>query len=176
MSELRKANTEHPYFLTLTVVGWIDIFTRKIYCDEVIKNLNYCTAHKSMELAAYVIMPSHIHLIARNQDCNLPNIIRDFKSYTAKRILGLIESENESRREWLKYLFAFQAQHTKQNLKHMFWQKTNYATELSNPKIFNQKIDYIHENPVVAGLVTEAESWMYSSACKYPQFCANLVE
>ena len=97
MSELRKANTEQLYFLTFMVVGWIDIFTRKIYCDEVIRNLNYCSTHKELELAAYVIMPSHIHLIARNQDCKLPSIIRDFKSYTSKRILELImHNETES--------------------------------------------------------------------------------
>ncbi len=42
MSELRKANTENTYFLTLTVVGWINVFTRKDYCEIILKNLHYC--------------------------------------------------------------------------------------------------------------------------------------
>ncbi len=87
MSELRKSNTDYSYFITFTIVGWIDVFTRRDYCDIVIKNLKYCQEHKGMELYAYVIMPSHIHLIARNKDGKLNEIIRDFKSVTAKEII-----------------------------------------------------------------------------------------
>jgi REP element-mobilizing transposase RayT len=66
MSELRKANVpEATYFVTLTVVGWIDIFTRKEYSDEIIKNLAFCQEKKNLEIFEYVIMPSHIHLICR---------------------------------------------------------------------------------------------------------------
>jgi putative transposase len=42
MSEKRKENTSSPYFLTFTVVGWIDVFTRKNYCDIIIDSLEYC--------------------------------------------------------------------------------------------------------------------------------------
>ena len=84
MSELRKANTDATYFLTFTVVGWIDIFTRSRYCDVIMDSLEYCIENKGLDVFAYVIMPSHIHMVARNLDADLSGIIRDFKSHTAK--------------------------------------------------------------------------------------------
>ena len=165
MSELRKANTDHPYFLTFTVVGWIDVFTRSRYSDVIMESLSFCQQQKGLQVYAYVIMPSHVHLVARSTDGKLNNIIRDFKSFTAKKILELIsDKQRESRREWLLDQFSQAAGQTKQNKVHQFWQKTNHATELSNPVVFDQKVDYVHNNPVAAGLVMDAESWVYSSA------------
>ena len=63
MSELRKANTDYPYFITLTVVGWIDIFSRRIYAEELIKNLIFCQQNKGLKIYAYVIMYSHVHMV-----------------------------------------------------------------------------------------------------------------
>ena len=57
MSELRKANTDYSYFLTLTVAGWIDIFTRQRYNDKIIESLKFCVEHKGLDIFAYVIMP-----------------------------------------------------------------------------------------------------------------------
>ena len=168
MSEFRKANTDHPYFLTLTVVGWIDIFTRSIYSDVIMQSLRFCQKNKGLEVYAYVIMPNHVHLVVRSLDKNLYDTIRDFKSYTAKEIIRLIEDEpGESRREWLLHMFRFYGKFKKNNKKYRFWQGTNHPTELSDPDVFDQKIDYIHDNPVVAGYVTDPESWQYSSACIY---------
>jgi putative transposase len=166
MSELRKANTDYTYFLTLTVVGWIDVFTRKRYNDIIIESLKFCAANKGMEIFGYVIMPSHVHLVVRSLKGNLNEILRDFKSFTAKAILEMIEKEEgESRREWLLHMFKYYANFQKQNSTYMFWQKTNHALELNYPHIVDQKIEYIHNNPVEAGYVTEPSAWYYSSAC-----------
>ena len=51
------------YFVTLTIVGWIDIFTRRDYCDIIIENLKYCKEHKGLTIYAYVIMSNHMHMI-----------------------------------------------------------------------------------------------------------------
>ena len=166
MSELRKANTDYSYFITLTVVGWIDIFTRKCYCDVVIDSWKYCMEQKGLEIFAYVIMPSHIHMVARSLNGDLNKILRDSKSFTSKKILGLIEQmPGESRREWLLYMFKYFAKYQKQNETYSFWQKTNHPIELDYPGIINQKMEYIHNNPVEAGYVTNPQSWYYSSAC-----------
>jgi putative transposase len=166
MSELRKANTDHTYFLTLTVVGWIDIFTRQRYNDKIIESLKFCTEHKGLDIFAYVIMLSHIHLVARCLKGNLNEVLRDFKSFTAKEILKMIESEaGESRREWLLHMFKYYAKFKNQNATYMFWQKTSHPIELNYPAIIDQKIEYIHSNPVEAGYVVDPSSWYYSSAC-----------
>jgi putative transposase len=165
MSELRKANTDAPYFLSLSVVGWIDVFTRSTYADELITNLNYCQSNKGLEVYAYVIMPSHLHLIARRNEGSLNELMREFKSYMAKRILHLIENNpQESRKIWLLYLFRYYARHQKQNAHYQFWQKTSHPIALFSPAVLQQMMDYIHQNPVEAGIVDEAQHYVYSSA------------
>lgn len=171
MSELRKANTDQAYFITLSVVGWIDIFSRSRYADIIINSFEFCRKNKGFEIFAYVIMPSHIHFIARSLQSNMANILRDIKAFTAKQILFSIENENgESRKEWLLHMFKYYAKYKQQNKKYQFWQKTNYPTEILNHKMLIQKIDYIHNNPVTAGLVTRAETWTYSSANPFSIF------
>ncbi len=92
MSEKRKTIEDQLYYVTLTVVGWIDVFTRKEYVYEIINNLKYCQQNKGLEIYAYVIMSNHIHLIARmNNGSKLGELLRDFKSYTAKQIIKMIE-------------------------------------------------------------------------------------
>ena len=168
MSEFRKANTDYPFFITLPVVGWIDVFTRSDYCDEFLKNLEYCRKNKGLKIYAYCIMSSHIHLIVSADDIKLPGIIRDLKSYTAKRLLKLIsEHPTESRKEWMLAKFEKAGRLNPGNDIYQFWQHDNHPIELASFSMFKEKLDYIHNNPVVAGFVTEAYYWKYSSAIDY---------
>ncbi len=170
MSELRKSNTDHPYFITFTIVGWVDVFTRRDYCDIIIRNLKYCQQQKGMELYAYVIMSSHIHIVARHKEGKLNEGIRDFKSVTAKEIIKeILGSGFESRKDWILSMFKEYASKQKQNKEYMFWQKTNHPIELFSPKVMNQKIDYIHNNPVETGYVSAPENYVYSSAYIFPK-------
>ena len=165
MSELRKANTDYPFFITLPVVGWIDVFIRSDYCDEFLSNLEYCRKNKGLKVYAYCIMSSHIHLILAHDNAKTPDIIRDLKSYTAKRIIELIENNpTESRKEWMLHLFKYYAKFQKQNSVYQFWQKTSHPIELFTPAVFDQKVNYIHKNPVKAMLVNDECSYVYSSA------------
>ncbi len=169
MSEFLKANTEDaPYFITLTTVGWIDLFTRQRYCHELIKNLQFCQRERGLEIYAYVIMSNHIHLIIRRQAQHglLSDLLRDFKSATAKKLIKLIqEDQQESRKDWLLYLFTYYAKSQKQNSDFMFWQKTSHPVELFSNKMIDQKLHYIHWNPVKAGIVMEPQHYLFSSAC-----------
>lgn len=166
MSELRKANADYPYFLTLTVVDWIDMFTRKEYCDILIDSLKYCINKKGLIVFEYVIMPSHVHMIAQSLDSKLNEILRDFKSFTAKSIISQIKTapQYESRSRWLLHMFEYNAKFYRQNSEYMFWQKTNHPIEVNYDQIQEQKTQYIHDNPVEAGHVTDGSYWFYSSA------------
>lgn len=164
MSELRKANTDHPYFVTFTISGWIDLFTRERYCEIIIDSLTYCIKNKGLLVHEYVIMPSHVHMIIQHLDCKLPDVIRDFKSFTAKEMLKCINESSESRSEWLFYLFQHHAKKSRQNKDFMVWQKTNHPIELNYNEIYDQKAEYIRMNPVSSGYVTNENAWTYSSA------------
>ena len=86
------------HFVTLQVVEWVDIFTRKKYRDIIVENLDYCQKNKGLEIYAWVIMSNHVHLLVKSDKDELSNILRDFKSYTSKKILDEIDSCNESRK------------------------------------------------------------------------------
>ncbi|WP_339877270.1 transposase [uncultured Algoriphagus sp.] len=88
----RIRNQEKLYFVAFTIVEWIDVFTRKHYKDILIESLKYCQNNKGLDLCAFCIMSSHIHLIVgRNGEPTIEAIIRDFKKFTAVEILKYIQ-------------------------------------------------------------------------------------
>ena len=147
------------YFITCTVVQWTDVFTRREYADIIVNSLKYCREHKGLEIFAWVIMSNHIHLIISCKDgYNLSDILRDFKKYTATQIVQAIENNpRESRKRWLLWLL-------KEEDNISFWQKDNHAEEINTSAFYNTKLDYIHQNPVRAGIVDKEEEYLYSSA------------
>ena len=155
------------YFLTLTVVEWLDVFTRKNHKDAILESLRYCIAHKGLIVHCYCLMTNHIHLIVDVEDSfRLEDGIRDFKRYTAQRIIEQIKTEPESRRGWM--LKAFERAGTKIGNKHYkFWKTGNHAIELYSNWFIWEKINYIHNNPVKDGFVSNPEDWLYSSASNY---------
>lgn len=156
-----------PHFITATVVDWIDVFTRKGYRDEVIKCFEYCIKNKGMIIYGYVIMSNHIHMVVQSKDGKLSDLIRDFKKYTATTILNKIQSEPESRREWMLERFKLATQSHSRNKNYQFWQYGNHPEEIYTNKFMWSKLDYIHLNPVRAGLVEKASHYIYSSASNY---------
>ncbi len=156
------------HYLTLQIVGWVDLFTRQIYKDIIIENLKYCQENKGLVIYGYVIMSNHIHLLVHAENNNLSNVIRDFKSYTSKVFLKTIEHySKESRKEWLLNYFEHSAKKHKRNSKYQIWTHENHAEYIYSERFINQKIDYIHNNPVEAGIVFNAEDYIYSSARNY---------
>lgn len=160
-------NQNARYFLTLRVVKWVDVFSRQIYRDIVLDCLKYCIHHKGLVLYSYVIMTNHLHLIVRSDVGRISDTIRDFKSYTAKQILEAIDSNVESRRDWMLKRFEFSARRNRRNSLHQFWKHGNHAIFLDVPGLVRQKCHYIHQNPVRAGFVARASDWLYSSAANY---------
>ncbi len=161
-------NQHSLYFLTFTIVGWIDVFTRQNYRDIVIESLKICQEKKGLHVNAYVIMSNHMHIIAHSSENKLSNIIRDFKKFTSTQIIKTIkENPKESRAEWMLKLFKYYAKYNKNNMTYQFWRQYNKPIELISPKWINQKINYIHLNPVRAGIVESPEKFIYSSAKNY---------
>jgi len=155
------------YFLTFTVVGWVDVFSRKIYKDILIESLKYCQTNKGLHIFAFVIMTNHLHLLANCENENLSEIIRDLKKHTSKKIIETIITEPESRKEWMLNLFSFEASKHTRNKNFQFWIQNNRPIEISSNKFIKQKVMYIHNNPVRAGIVEFPEQYLYSSARNY---------
>jgi putative transposase len=163
------SNQQSTYFITMTIVGWLDVFTRDEYRKIVIESLAFCQKEKGLVINAYVIMSNHIHLICYTREpYKLSDFLRDFKKFTSKAIIFAIQNnEKESRKEWMLNLFEYFAKYNKNNKEHQLWQHGNKPIELASPKWINQKIGYIHLNPVRNGIVQKAEDYQYSSAGIY---------
>lgn len=164
MSEKYKViESETATFITLTLVGWVDLFIRKVYTDILDESFEYCQKHKGLKIHGYVYMTSHIHLIVSSEKNKIQDIVRDFKKYTNKRLIETIISYNESRREWLLNKFSFEAKKSGRASKYKLWQDGFHPIILDSGKKIMQRLNYIHENPLETGFVTEEKYWKHSS-------------
>ena len=160
-------NQSATHVLTFSIMGWIDIFSHQKYRDLVLESFTFCRKKKNLLIGAYVIMTNHIHVIWTAPDKNLSDIIRDFKTFTSKAITSAVQEETESRRNWLLYMFRYYANGTNANDYFKVWSGRNCPEALYAEQLMRQKLDYIHQNPVRAGIVTEPEHYLYSSAADY---------
>lgn len=160
-------NKEGIYFVSFAVVYWMDIFVREEYSSIIIDTLKFYEEDR-LELFAYCIMPSHIHMIFRDKDNEPEKLLRNIKRYTSKKLQeSIINNQQESRRERLLWMMERSANKTSNVNKRMLWQHHNKPIELWSQKVIYQKLNYIHNNPIEAGFVVKAEDWKYSSAINY---------
>lgn len=165
------------YFLTLTVVGWIDVFTRKNHKDAIIDSLRYCIANKGLNVYSYCLMTNHLHLVVNaNEPYELKDAIRDFKRHTTKVLIDQIKNAPESRRAWMLKEFENEGSESSKSTQYKFWQTGSHAIELIKEPFTWTKIIYIHNNPVKEGFVSKAEDWQYSSASNYQDLDSILNE
>jgi putative transposase len=165
MSEKYKTHSAGLYFVSFSVVGWMDVFTRRPYQEILIDSIAYCQQHKNLQLYCYCIMPSHVHFIAYSENGELSNILRDLKAFTAKALIKAIEENpQESRKEWMLNKFEWFGSNSSQKQKYQFWKHDNHPFFLYSPDMIKQKVDYIHDNPVEAGFVNSPNEWRMSSA------------
>ncbi len=168
MGQKNKIFQDHLYFLTLTVVDWVDVFTRPEHKHIIVDSLNFCLGKKGLTLYSWCLMSNHLHLIASNKTgFILPDILRDFKKHTSKKLIQSISNNFESRKKWMLDRFEFAGRNDKKIKYYKFWQDGNEAKELVTNNFMMQKLDYIHNNPVVAAIVEEPEQYLYSSARNY---------
>jgi len=160
---------EQFYFVTFTVVYWLDVFIREEYKSIFIDSIKYCQKEKGLLVGAWCIMTSHIHMaIGTTGDNKLEDIIRDLKSYTSRHIRKYIENNpQESRKEWLLWMMKRAGSKKSNNKDFLFWQQHNHPIELSSNEILKQRVDYIHNNPVETSFVANPSEWIYSSAGDY---------
>jgi REP element-mobilizing transposase RayT len=156
------------YFFTITVVGWIDVLIRKEYKLILIDSLRYCQREKDLVIFGYCIMSSHLHLIARAEgNIALSDIMRDFKKFTSKAIVKQIINGSESRKDWMLEYFQNAGEKFKRITNFKFWQDGNHFEMITSNKFFDEKLDYIHNNPVRELIVERPEDYIFSSARNY---------
>lgn len=161
---------EKLYFVSFSVINWIDVFIRNEYKNIFLDSLKFCQRNKGLEIYGWCIMTSHVHLIIGTSDKPMENILRDLKSFTSTNIKKAIElSPTESRKEWMLWMMKRAGIKNNNNNDFQFWQQNNHPIELWDNYMMQQKLDYIHNNPVEAGFVDAPCDYVYSSARDYSE-------
>ncbi len=157
----------YAYFVTWTIVDWLHLFDKEPYRQIVLDSLNYLGTNKHTQLNAYVVMPSHLHAILwPEMGINLSNVTRDFKRFTSRKISN--EAKRQNAKEIIATFEKARSENRAQDVStYQVWQEGSYPEAIFTEKFARQKMDYIHMNPVRAGLVDTADQWLYSSARAY---------
>lgn len=164
----RIGNQNAIYFLTFTVTDWVDVFIRSNYKNIIVNSLEFCRKNKGLKLYAWCLMTNHIHLVCSiDEPSKMSDFLRDYKKHTAKEILAEIELSIESRKDWMLYRFEYAGKFDNRIMNYRFWQDTSHPIELNTTELIEQRINYIHQNPIRTGIVANAEDYLYSSARNY---------
>ncbi len=159
------SDNDKLYFISYSIVHWVDLFVRKEYQDVIIDSWRYCQKHKGLEIYAWCIMPSHIHMIIGSHQRELAKIVGEMKSYTSRKLRKeILQHPQESRREWILWLMEKAGMENSNNGEWQLWQQNNNPIEITDLEMFHRVMDYIHKNPVKAGLVENEEDYRLSSA------------
>lgn len=162
------------YFITTSIVHWIPLFISGRYCQIIIDALNYCRNTKGLRVHAYVIMPTHLHLILSAEPAlALPGIVRDLKRWTSRVMTQCLEEDHAQLPLRLLHSTASKA---KGNSDYKVWQDGYHPVAITTQSFLMQKLNYLHQNPVRKGLVRRAEDWAYSSADDYISGRCGLME
>ena len=161
-SRYKIYESTYPYFITLTVLHWIPLFTNQDSVKILLDSFKYLQHSDNLKIYAYVILENHLHLVASSDD--LPKTIKKFKSYTAKKLIELLQKQNV--KIILEQLAFYKKAHKKETT-YQIWQEGMQPKLIQDEKTMIQKIEYIHNNPVKRGYVDEAICWRYSSARDY---------
>lgn len=157
-----KYPTIWPQFFTATIQNWKHLLKDDEYKDIIVECLKFLTKDGRIELNAFVVMSNHVHLIWQPlHHYTLTQIQTSFMTHTAKAIKKKLALAKPDILEQLKV--------NKYDRIYQIWKREPLSVELFTEKTFLQKLEYIHENPVAAGLVNFAEEYKYSSAKFYLQ-------
>jgi REP element-mobilizing transposase RayT len=152
----------YAYFITTKIKNYIKVFETKLYFDIIIDNVNFYREKFGFKLWGYVIMPEHIHLMIHLGDKNdLSKIMEQFKRYTSKQMLKQLKKDKKSH-----LIKPFTIANVKKE-KHMVWEEGFRGLGIRSERVFNIKMNYIHNNPVKRGLVEKPEDYTYSSYRNY---------
>lgn len=161
-SHYKIINQDGIFFITSTIVEWIPVFTSEKYFKIIIDSMKHCRNEKNLKIYSYMILDNHFHMIVSGE--NLTETIGSLKGFTASEIIKQLRVD---KKDWLLNQLKYYKLKHKVKSSYQIWQESFHPQEIVSDEMFQQKLDYIHFNPVKRGLVMKPEDWRYSSASYY---------
>ncbi|MCD6660341.1 MAG: transposase [Lentimicrobium sp.] len=169
MSEKYKTQQgDNVYFVTFTIVDWLNVLEHKKYIDILVDCIKYYQLNKGLRIFGYCIMPNHVHMIVQGTEkWSVSEILRDLKKISNRKIVQALQEEDTKKSGQILSLFKEAADKIKRVKNFKVWQDGNHAILLYSNKFYWQKLNYIHMNPVKKGLCINTWDYEYSSARDY---------
>lgn len=161
-SRYKVYEAEYPYFMTCTVVGWVSVFTRPEMFQVIYDSWKWFHDQQRLKFLAYVIMENHLHFIASGEQ--LAKDVGIFKSYTARKIIDWLKQRHV---KTLLQHFEWEKAAHKTDREYQVWQEGSHPQQIQSDEMMWQKIEYIHNNPVLRSYVDDPLHWRHSSARNY---------
>jgi len=165
-------NATHLYFITATICGWKQLFVEQEYVKIVLDSLSWLQINQKLLLFAFVLMPSYLHAIIKPENETIDEVLQTFGSFTAHSILKKLQEDDRS-----DLIQFFHEQRRDKRHAHSIWQDIQ-AKNIYSEKFLEQKLEYIHSNPVRKDweLVVDRADYKYSSACLYDREIQPIIE
>jgi REP element-mobilizing transposase RayT len=154
-------------------IAWLPVFVSQTSCNIVTDSLTFCHREKHLRINAFVIMPTHIHLIVFDADLNSERLLRglaDFRKFTGRKLSDYCISNGP------KCFLETLRDQAIADRERRFWQPSRHPEALETERFWQQKLDYLHDNPARKGMVRSADHWRYSSAAWYMSDGAQSVD
>ena len=149
------------YFVTFSVIQWLPVFISEEPCRIICDSLNFCHREKHLRTNAFVIMPTHLHLIAFDALFDTPRLqatLTPLRKFTGPRLSQYCDHHLPS---------AFGQTPRSRNRtdrERQFWQQSKHPVAIRSQSFWRSKFDYLHDNPRRKGLVIDPTDWRFSSA------------
>jgi len=152
--------TQAPQFFTASIYEMKFLLKHEKYKQIVLDSLKFLVDQNRVYLYSFCIMSNHIHIIWQIRPENrCEDVQRDFLKFTAQKIRFDLKDNHP------KELSKFEV--NLKDRKYQFWQRNPLSVELYSQSVFRQKLEYIHWNPVKAGICLTPEDYFWSSARFY---------
>jgi REP element-mobilizing transposase RayT len=149
------------YFVTFTVVEWLPVFVTEDACRIVTDSLDFCRRNKGLRINAYVIMPTHLHAIVFHKDFEsaaLERCLTDLRKFTGRKLSDFCAKQ-------MPVCFSeVLREKSGKDRERRFWQPGKHPEQIETEAFWQEKFNYLHENPCRKGLVVRAQYWRFSSA------------
>jgi REP element-mobilizing transposase RayT len=149
------------YYLTFSVIEWLPVFVSEEPCLIITESLNFCHREKGLRINAFVIMPTHLHMIVFNADFDVSQLrqtLIDTRKFTGRRLADYCEQK-------MPAVFGHTLHHTRRTDRDRhFWQQSRHPVAIQSRPFWQTKVAYLHDNPRRKGLVHDVTYWRFSSA------------
>lgn len=146
------------FYLTSVANQRLPVFRTDKVKQVVADAFNEARSSGGIMIFAYVIMPDHTHLLTDNTR-KMADVLRFMNGISARRAIDYLKTNG-----YESSLAKLRIQERKDRQKYSLYEHHPNAMRITGEEAFMQKVNYIHLNPVRAGLVSHPDDYLYSSA------------